>query len=320
MEATMEPVTTSAVTVQQNILARCVCMVLTCGRLGNHRKVNLKSVEIFDNSGEGLAADADNIGAQKKLFAPADLAPCTHVIGSVKQRLRSMSLDGGTRVFGPGTYMLPLAHVTAAEAVIADGQAALQVKVDELVDRLPALIEARKAKLGTLFAAKDYPTANDVRAAFRIRHNFVSFGAPERLEEVSAAAYARAVDTHNALLADAYQDVVTGLRESAALVMRELAHKLRPDANGKPKALQPTALKDLQELLANFPVLNSVAEDSALAGVLGRVTLLAQGMDVQALRQAPGMRAVLLAEAEAAVTQLDHLVASGVRAVDLSDL
>jgi hypothetical protein len=147
----------------------------------------------------------------------------------------------------------------------------------------------------------------------------VSFGTPERLEEVDRAAYERAKAAHDARLRDAYEDVITGLRQSAALVMRELADRLRPGPDGKPKVLRPTALRDLQDLLERLPVLNSVGEDGALAGVLARVGAVARGLDVEILRTNGSIRGMLLATAEAAAGQLDALVSSG-RGISFDDL
>jgi hypothetical protein len=300
----------------ETILKRSVCLVLSCGSLGNYRRLAVDDMRI-EKDGAELGETKREVSARARLFASKDLAPCIHVIASAKNRLRAMSVDGGTRIFGPATYMLPVLAVGEAERVLAEHQALMTEKVDELVKRLPTLIAERRAKLGSIVRESDFPSEGEVREAYRIDWNYISFGAPERLEEVDHAAYERAVAKHNANLADAYQDVVDGLRMAALTVMRDLADRLGPDKDGKPKVLRPTALRDLQELLGNLPMLNSIGEDDDLASVLARVGAVAQGVDVDTVRSAPAVRAMLLETATKAAEHLGALVGSGRRAMDL---
>jgi hypothetical protein len=302
----------------ESILKRSVCLVLHCYGLGNHRRVELAGMEMERSGMKLAAATIDQIGASKQLFDLKDLAPCNHIIASVKHKLRAMSVDGGTRLFGPSTYMLPLLSVKAAEQALTESAAELAKEAAKLADRLPEMIEGRRAKLGPLFHEADYPTADEMRAAYRIDYNYVSFGAPERLEEVDGAAYARAVQDWEGRLSSAYDDVIDGLRAAALRVMQDLAARLTPGEDGKAKALRPTALRDLQELLGNLPVLNSVGEDNALAEVLARVGVAVQGVDVDVLKDAPAVRAMLLRTASEAAEQLSAMVStSGRRAMDL---
>lgn len=299
-----------------HILNRTVCLILHCGYLGNHRKIELGGVDM-EKDGAKLVVEKGELGARKRLFASKDLLPCHHAIAAVKNKLRAMSLDGGTRMFGSGAYMIPYMSVVEAEQAIRDGQAQLATTVDTLVTLLPQLIANRAIQLGPLFNLADYPTADDVRAAYKIDYNFVSFGAPERLEEVDKAVAERARADWNGKLHDAYEDAVAGLRGGALLVMQELAERLKPGADGKPKAIRETALRDVEELLGRFPVMNSVGQDEALAGILARVASRTQGLDPEALRKAPVVRAMLLETAQEAAAALGELVSSGRRAMSL---
>lgn len=321
MTTTTLDIPTDRQTETQSILTRCTCLLFARHGLGNHKKVELRHVEM-ERRGEKLEKQAvDELGARKRLFAEADLRPPRAIQAAARAYVESRSVDGGSRMFGPGAHLIPIVAVGEVDARLAQFQADLVAPVEALVERLPELIEARRATLGPqLFNVADYPTPERVRDVYRIEWSYVRFGAPDRLQEVSAAAYARSVAQWDAKLADSYQDVVIGLRESAALVLRELVHRLTPGADGKAKALMPTALRDLQDLLARLPVLNSVADDQALPDALARVGALAGGLDVATLKKAPGVRALLLAEAEQAAGSLDQLVLSGRRAMSFGPL
>lgn len=314
--ATEATVAVPAAAATENILKRSVALVLRCGRQGNNRRVELGGVEMTKD-GETLDREKDEMGATKRLFSKGDLKQADAAIDAVKSRLRSLSVDGGTKLFGPGTYLLPLLAVPQALDVLRDGKAQVAERAEELVGRLPRMLEQRAQKLGPLFDAQDYPTPDELRAAYRVDWTFVAFQTPEQLETVDAAAYAQAKAEQDARLSSAYEDVIVGLRQSALLVMRELAERLRPGADGKPKVLRATALRDLQDLLERLPVLNSIGEDDALADSLARVGVVSRGIDVEMLREAPAVRAMLLETAEKTIDKLDELVTSGRRAFAL---
>lgn len=315
----MTPTNLPATTRTANILERSVCIVLHCGYLGNYRKVNLDALEMTKDE-KKLVGEKDELGATKRLFSTRDLQACGKTIASVKDRLRAMSLGGGDRMFGDGAYVIPLPFVQEAVTVIRDGQALLRTNVETLVARLPALIEERQQKLGPLFVRSEFPSPDDVRAAYRIGFNFVSFGAPDRLVDVDAAIAEQAQAEWQERLSTAYEDVVLGLRESAATVLHELADRLTPGEDGKPKAIRGTALRDVNELLERLPVLNSIGEDDALAGKLARIGVYLRGLDAEVLRKAPAIREQLQAIAAETAKELDQLVSTGKRAISFGPL
>jgi hypothetical protein len=299
----------------KSILQRSVVLVLRCGRADSRRSVDLKSMTMEK---DGVALKDDEKGELDsgwKLFGKGDLQACNKVIDALKSQLAALSCDGGIRLFGAGAYLLPNLNVGKAMAACEAAKAQLAENVEALIMQLPEIKARRKAKLGSVYSDAAYPTDDEIRKSYRISHSFVRFGAPENLVEIDAAVAEQAEAEWNAKLSDAYADVVLGLRESAALVMRELARKLSADADGKPKALRPQALDDLNDLLQRLPVLNSVGQDEHLADALARVGALAQGVDVETLRKAPAVRAMLLEAAEKTAESLDALVLSGRRAM-----
>ncbi len=315
----MTPTTLDTTARVGNILERSVCIVLHCGYLGNHRRLRLDSVDM-QKDGATLLKEKDELGATKRLFSSKDLQAPSKAISSVKDRLRAMSVAGGDRMFGDGAYLIPLLFVKEARDVIADGQQLLDQSVTTLIDRLPALVDERRQKLGPLFVASEYPTADDVRAAYKIGYNFVSFGAPDRLAEVDEALAAAAQQEWNNRLSTAYEDVVLGLRESAASVLRELAERLGAGDDGKPKAIRGTALRDVNELLERLPILNSIGEDDELAGKLSKIGVYLKGLDPEVLRKAPAIREQLQTMADETAKELDKLVATGKRAISFGPL
>jgi hypothetical protein len=318
--ATMEaPTMNTTNTTRSTILTRTVCLMLACGRLGKTRKVDTGALDVDVHTGrdaatgeqvtEGLdEAQKEELAARKKLFSKGDLRSCERIVGALMDRLTAMSVDGGVRLFGPGAKLIPVVKLDEAMALVAEHRAALREAVEALVARLPEIVEQRREKLGPLFNAADYPTPDRLRGAFRIHYRFVSFDQPELLMEVAPAVAAAAQAEWEETLREASRDVVAGLRQTAYDVMAELAERLTPGEGEKPKVIRGTALRDLQQFLADLPALNSVAEDGRLAAIVARVGRLAQGLTPDTLRDAPAVREMLRDAAAEASTVLAGLV------------
>jgi hypothetical protein len=314
MTETNDVLTTDKATAQATILKRSVCLTLHCSFLGNSRKVPLNDIDLtlpkaqpLGDEAEGDAkADKDELRMSKQLLDRKDLTQVAGVHQAAKNYLRSVATQGH-RVFGAGTYLVPIAAVIDVEDRLKQFQADLTVAVDALVEKYPELVAKRKAKLGPLFDAKDYLSPLELRAEFGLDWNYVSFAAPEQLEAVDRAVVEAVQAKKEAQLAGAYEEVVGQLREQALVLMQELAHRLKSGADGKPKALKGTALRDLQDFVALLPKRN-ITEDAALEQAVQRVSDYAEGIDVEALRKIPSLRQGLQEVTEQAVAALGELV------------
>jgi hypothetical protein len=255
--------------------------------------------------------------ARKLLVGRHELAVCRDVQRAARACVRSMSVGtAGMRLFGPGTYLVPVQAVKQLHARLVTYRVQLATAAGELADRWEEIVEKRLAEPGVLVDRKDFATPQQVRKAFRLSWQYVRFGAPDRLEAVDKAAFEASQAEWNVALSRAYDDAVVGLRGAALKVMQELAERLRPNEKGERKALRDTALRDLNELLANLPVLN-IGGDSPLAQALAPVGAMAAGLDVETLKKADGVRGLLLQAAERATSHLEALVVEGRRAIDL---
>lgn len=336
-QATMEPsgVSTSKPSTAATVLQRCVCLVLACESLGNRRNVPLSGIDMkmkkklgvaepedgADENGEKVVDDRakKSLRLTKTLVDSSELSACRHVISSAKSYLRSVSTSAH-RIFGPGTYLVPLLAVPEVERRLAEYQADLTERRAALAIRWTAIIEKRRQELGDFFRVEDFPSIAEVAEAYEIDWSYVNIGAVDQLDTVDRAAYERALAKTQTKLTEAYEEVVMGLRVTAATVVRDLAERLTPDGDGKKKALHPTALRDLNELLERLPILNSVGDDDPLVAALSKVGAVATGVDVEMLRKSDGLRTVLKDAAEKAVAELDSLVLTGRRAISFGPL
>lgn len=320
-------ITTDKQHAAETILKRCVCMILSCGYLGNSKKVDLTHMKLAKVSADGSAEqtltdkEKKQVRATKVLVDSKHLQACTREIEAAKNALRARSAAMGHRVFGPGTYLIPYAGLMDAVNDLKERQARVRIHRKALADKWEAIVTARAAELGPLYNPKEFPTRDEVMAAFDIDWSFVSFSAPEQLIDVDRALFEQAEEQNKQKMADAFDEVVVQLRAAALTVMRELADRLKPNPkDGKPKALHATALRDLQTFIQNLPKRNIVGDDE-LTAVVEHIADYAQGIDVETLKKAPAVRAGLQAAAEDAVKVLEGLVtAANTRAISFGPL
>ena len=292
-----DPLATDAPTATATILQRCVCVVLTCSAIGTQKKVALGALQIAKDGVALTEKEQKQLRMRKAIYDSDDLAPVRAVLSDAKAFVTARSASSH-RVFGPGTRLIPLALY------------------GELRARWPEIVEERRLALGKFFDAGDFVSADDLVDEFSLDWLPIAFSAPDRLKGVDDAAYEESSARWNEKYRAAYDELILDAREQALGVMRELADRLSGETStGKPRALRPSALRDIQELIALLPKKN-VGGDDPLADSLAKVAVLADGMSVETLNAAPGVRQMLRQEAERAVAALDGLVTDAkVRAI-----
>jgi hypothetical protein len=192
--------------------------------------------------------------------------------------------DGGQRVL-PGEsfddYTRTLRRLTDAYRAAAA----------EFATAYPTRREQARQALGSLFRDADYPSQDEIRAAFDVRSDFapVPMAGDFRVElsdEQKAEFEAQAA----AKLGAAQSALVERLREPVAT----LAAKLRdPDA----KRYHETLVSGLTEAAACARALN-LTDSPAVAACATALDTLAASVNIDTLRQDPAARAAAAAEAD----------------------
>ena len=302
------------------ILQRAVCLTLECHYLGNDRKIAAADIvrENARRKGGDAAADVtveideEAFRAVMRLVDPTELRPARRQIALAKAFLRSRAVSAH-KVFGERSYLIPDGLVEEVDTRLTEIQAAVAAEGAALAVRYAAAIERQKAALGELFNEKLYPTVERVATAFAIDWSYVSFEAPDKLETISAALARKANAKHKDRLADAFDEVVVGLRATALDVVATLDERLEPEhADGRRKGIRADALDALNEFVTLLPHLN-MAGDDALTAAMNRLRDRAAGVTAEQLKTDDALRASLREVAAGVKATLSGLVEEGPR-------
>jgi hypothetical protein len=291
-------------TEQVTVLERSIVLLLSCKTMGNSRAV--RGVELTKD-GHPVEADKKTWRVRKDLLASKDVAEPRTVQENIRSYLRSMSIPSH-RVFGPSTYLIPLSLIDQVNVRLLEMKADMKAKIEALVERWPELVEERRQVLGELFRADEYPTADDVRELYDVEWAYVSFEAPDKLMAAAPAAYRQAVEEHAHRVSAAYDEVVTGLRQAALIILQQLSERLEPTETGRRR----TVLNDLEHFISVLPD-RDMTNDSDLRNALTTVRQLTHGVTPDIIRSDDDRRNQIREAAEAAANTVGELVELGPR-------
>lgn len=304
--ATLDQQTTHA-TARHTILREAVCLTLWCRYPGNTRKVDISHVDLVEHdTRDEVEADKKQLTMTKKLVDNKLLNPPLALVRKAKQYLRSRAIST-SRVFGERTYLIPLALVEEVDRELVQYAAQIRIEAVAVGAEWGAAIERQRVKLGPLFNANDYMSADAVARAYSLDWSYVSFEAPERLQTVDRALFRAAAAKHEARMNEAFTEVRLVLRETLRQTVGDLVRKLEPSSGSKRKTIRGTVLEDLTDFLATFSARN-LTDDSELDALVAQLRAATSGVDAEALRDGDVLRERLLATAREATGRLDALV------------
>lgn len=291
------------------ILERSVCLTLHRSWFGNNRKVDVD--DLVEKSGGTLTVDERMLTATKALIDSKELKPVRSVQNQARAYLQMVALPSH-RVFGDGTYLVPLPLVEQVNDRLTELRKELKKEATKLAGRFSAAVEAQRKALGPLFKISDYCQPEQVIEAYDLDWTFVSFSAPEKLETVSHALAEAAHKKHQQRLATAFDEVVMGLRSTALDIVSDLLDKLTPDENGRARTLRGEPLQALCSFADLLPQRN-LTDDAKLPAAIKALVARAQGISTDDLRSNDALRDKLRQDAEAAKKTLAGLVKEGPR-------
>ena len=149
-----------------------MCIKVRLQRLGNTRKVSTSQVEVD--------TDKALIRVSKHLIDSAELRQITNFDAEVRRYLCNTCLP-----FDVGIHLCPFALLEQVEGRLRKFAEDRQSLVAAFLTAYPALCHEAATRLRTLYNPQDYPPIEYVRGQFGFTWQYMSFGVPEQLREIS---------------------------------------------------------------------------------------------------------------------------------------
>lgn len=275
---------------------------LSFSKPGNSRKVE---IEDLTAQGAEVEADRDWVRFRKSLLESTELGKVTGCYLAMKSFIVQRSAPA--KFFRAGCYLVK----TDAVGEITERFSQAQQELAEAVEKFLVVYPERKAeakeKLGTLYNESDYPTADQFRAAVRMRLQVIEMNVPQALKAIDPVAYKAQLAQADADWKKALEEVRLALRQGMLELVSHLADRLAPDADGDKKVIRQSSFSKLESFLDHFAT-RDITKDGEMASIVSQARSLLSKVDVEAVRDSAGLRSAVCREFEGVKKQLSGMV------------
>jgi len=271
------PVMANLETPGEDLARKTVFVEVHLGVLGNTREVSSAQVEVD--------ADKSLICVSKALLDSPELQAIRRLDGDLRRYLYNMCLP-----FEPGIHLLPIGLIETVDGKLHEFEAKREELVETFLAAYPRLCQEAAGRLRTLYNPLNYPPVEKVRSEFTCSWQYVSYGVPHQLREVSERMFQDEREKAAERMAEAYTEVRQVLREAMVELVAHLRDRLTDQPDGTPQRLRESTVQRLREFLDTFDFRN-VTNDEELKEQVERARALLRGTTTDAIRNAAELRA-----------------------------
>jgi hypothetical protein len=259
-----------------DLAQKTVCIKVRLQRLGNTRKVSTSQIEVD--------SDKALLRVSKHLIDSAELRQITNFDSEVRRYLYHTCLP-----FEVGIHLCPFPLLEQVEGRLRKLAEDRQGLVAAFLAAYPALCHEAATRLRALYNPQDYPPLEYVRGQFGFTWQYVSFGVPEQLREISTRIWEGEREKAAQVMAEAAEEIQQVLRVAMGELVAHMRDRLKDGPEGKPLTFKESTVAKLVEFLGTFEFRN-VADDGELQGLVEKARTLLAGVTTDELRTTADVR------------------------------
>ena len=280
--------------VGQDLAQKTVCVKVRLGRLGNTRKVSNSQVEVD--------TDKSQIRVSKHLLDSRELRAIANFDGEVRRYLYDTCLP-----FEAGIHLCPLALLEEMEGRLRQLGTRRKGLIEEFLAVYPLLCQEAGKRLRSLYDPSDYPPVEYVEQQFTFIWQYISFGVPDQLREISTKIWQDEREKAAQVMAEAGQEIQQVLRSAMAELVKHMRDRLKDGPDGKPLKFKESTVSNLADFLGTFNFRN-VTDDAELRSLVDKTRGLLLGVSADDLRTTAGVRAKVQQGMADLAAELDTLI------------
>ena len=278
----------------QDLAQRTVCVKVRLGRLGNTRKVSNSQVEVD--------TDKSLIRVSKHLIDSKELRTIANFDGEVRRYLYDMCLP-----FEAGIHLCPLALLEQMEGKLREFAARRKDLIEVFLMAYPALCQDAAKRLRSLYNPADYPPLEYVAQQFTLLWQYISFGVPDQLREISTKIWHDEREKAAEMMAEAGREIQQVLRTAMGELVKHMRDRLKDGPEGKPLRFKETTVSNLVDFLGTFDFRN-VTDDAELKALVEKARAMLAGVSADDLRTTAGVRAKVQQGMAHMAAELDTMI------------
>jgi len=280
---------------EEALANKCFILRTRFGMIGNTRKVPTSQVEVKANKKwvkvTKILVESEELDAIKKLDS------------DMRAWLFQKCITFGEAAF----VLVPFKRVTMVDEKFREFEKERELLVDAFVKAYPGLIKKAEKELDDTFNAGDYLPQKYVKGKFTFRYQYLNFGTPGKLKEVSPELFRNEQAKTQESWKEALDEARGILRAALLQLVTHLAERLEEEG-GTPKVFRETTITKLQDFLADFDVKNEITSDTELQALVKKARGLVTGVSVEELRVTDTVRDKVRSGMEDIGKTLDRLL------------
>ena len=232
-----------------------------------------------------LAGCDQDLKATRAAYAAARAAHYSHTLPWVSNP--NAERQTGSRLLPNALFARYLEEMSKLRKLAED-------QLDKFISEYPTLITQAMSNLGGLANAGDYPTADQVKAAFKLTFDFSPIPAASAFQGLPDAVISSLGKALRRRQEQAIQTSQNAMWERVKEAVTHLVERL-VDTEGKFKSSTVESVRELITLLPGF----NCTGDPRVTDVVGDIQSMLDGVDAEALRRDPGTRVETARRAQA---------------------
>ncbi len=278
----------------QDLAQKTVCVKVRLGRLGNSRKVSNSQVEVD--------TDKSLIRVSKHLLDSKELRTIANFDGEIRRYLYDTCLP-----FETGIHLCPFALLEQMEGRLREFAVGRQGLVEAFLTAYSGLSQEAAKRLRSLYNPADYPPLEHVAQQFTFTWQYISFGVPDQLREISTRIWQDEREKAAQVMAEAGREIQQVLRTAMAELVKHMRDRLKDGPDGKPLRFKETTVSNLVAFLGSFDFRN-VTDDTELKALVDKAREMLVGVSADDLRTTAAVRAKVQQGMADLAAELDTMI------------
>ena len=179
--------------------------------------------------------------------------------------------------------------------------------VEVFLAAYPALCKDAATRLRSLHNPADYPPLEYVAQQFTLIWQYISFGVPDQLREISTKIWHDEREKAAEMMAEAGREIQQVLRTAMAELVKHMRDRLKDSPEGKPLRFKETTVSNLVDFLGTFDFRN-VTDDAELKALVDKAREMLGGVSADDLRTTVGVRVKIQQGMADLAAELDTMI------------
>jgi hypothetical protein len=179
--------------------------------------------------------------------------------------------------------------------------------VEAFLAAYPALCKDAATRLRSLYNPADYPPLEYVAQQFTLIWQYISFGVPDQLREISTKIWHDEREKAAEMMAEAGREIQQVLRTAMAELVKHMRDRLKDGPEGKPLRFKETTVSNLVDFLGTFAFRN-VADDAELKVLVDKAREMLGGVSADDLRTTVDVRVKIQQGMADLAAELDTMI------------